>query len=109
MNQRLLDVLYWGSGLTIFAAVLIACALAWSLGRAVGAVADAAQEISGGNLARRVGMTRGDEIGRAAAAFDGMAERLEHSVARRISWPPRRPAPARRRCAPSWTAWPTAC
>jgi PAS domain S-box-containing protein len=79
-NQRLQNVIVWGSALTIGIAVLIACGLAWSLGRAVGALADAAQEISAGNLTRRVGLTRRDELGRAAAAFDEMATRLERAI-----------------------------
>jgi nitrogen fixation/metabolism regulation signal transduction histidine kinase len=43
-------------------------------------VAAAAQDIAAGNLDRRIGMRRGDEVGELADSFDLMASRVQHLV-----------------------------
>jgi two-component system NtrC family sensor kinase len=68
----------------LIAAVLVAAALAWIVGAAVArwwarpvvTLRDAARAFADGELSRRVGSTRADELGDLARAFDGMASRL---------------------------------
>src|SRR2546422_571858 len=74
--------------------VLIGAMIAWwgshRLRKPLREVTMAAEAIAGGNLDQRVGVRRGDELGRLAASFNSMAEqvarshhRLEEQVARR--------------------------
>ncbi len=74
--------------------VLIGAMIAWwgshRLTKPLREVTMAAEAIAGGNLDQRVGVRRGDELGRLAASFNTMAEqvarshhRLEEQVARR--------------------------
>jgi len=74
--------------------VLIGAMIAWwgshRLTKPLREVTMAAEAIAGGNLDQRVGVRRGDELGRLAASFNSMAEqvarshhRLEEQVARR--------------------------
>jgi len=65
----------------IVLAVLIGGALlTWALSRhisvPISALTEAAEEIAKGNYARRVSLARKDELGRLAASFDTMAERV---------------------------------
>jgi PAS domain S-box-containing protein len=66
------------------AAVLAGVVLAWLIARDIAGrmhrLTTLAQEISGGNYARRLRFMRQDEIGRAADAFDHMAANLESTV-----------------------------
>jgi class 3 adenylate cyclase len=60
-------------------ALIGAFAVARTLARPIKRLAREAARIASGDLAHRVNMTRGDEIGRLATAFDDMAEHLEVS------------------------------
>ena len=60
-------------------AALLALALALRMGRPVARLEAAADRIAGGERGARSGIASGDEIGRAAAAFDRMAERVERT------------------------------
>ena len=46
-------------------------------------VAGAAQDIAAGNLDRRIGLRRGDELGELAGSFDLMASRVQHLIEER--------------------------
>jgi two-component system sensor histidine kinase BaeS len=71
--------------LLAFAAVIslaFAYAVAGALTAQIGVLSAAAQRLAEGDLQARVGIHGSDEIGRLAAAFDDMAERLEHAFDR---------------------------
>jgi signal transduction histidine kinase len=71
--------------LLVFAAVIslaFAYAVAGALTEQIGELSTAAQRLAEGDLQARVGAHGSDEIGRLAAAFDEMAERLEHAFHR---------------------------
>ena len=67
--------------LSVAGAVLLVLGIAFILARRisrdVGAVATAAQALAEGDLTRRATVRTGDEVGRMAAAFNLMAERLQ--------------------------------
>src|SRR5690606_23941156 len=46
-------------------------------------VAGAAQDIAAGNLDRRIGLRRGDELGELAGSFDLMASRVQRLIEER--------------------------
>jgi signal transduction histidine kinase len=79
-NLRLFTALLIGTATALVVGVVAALLLTRDITAAVGHLADAAVAIAGGNLKRRIGLKRRDEVGRAAAAFDNMADRLESSI-----------------------------
>ena len=67
-------------GAAVFLLALVgAFVVARTLARPIERLAGEAARIASGDLAHRVNLTRGDEIGRLASAFDDMAEHLEAS------------------------------
>ncbi len=60
--------------------LLATSVLSTSFGDAMARLATAAQAIAAGDLDRRVGLKRSDEIGAAAAAFDQMASSLQRDI-----------------------------
>jgi signal transduction histidine kinase len=64
-------------GLSAAAAIGLAALTARRIVRPIESLADAARRIAGGNLNARSGIVRDDEIGRLAAAFDGMAAAVQ--------------------------------
>lgn len=67
--------------------VSLAVTFAWTFGRSVGDDLErmnrAAELVAAGDLTARSGVSRRDEVGTAAAAFDAMAERLQATEAER--------------------------
>ncbi len=61
-------------------AVALAALFAVGLSRPIRTLADAAMAMRAGNLSRRTGLTRNDEIGQLSRAFDAMAESLQRHV-----------------------------
>lgn len=82
-NARLRTTLAVGSALGVLLALALAAALSRDVVRAVGQLAAAAGRVAGGHLDERVGLRRGDEIGRAAAAVDRMADELRQLIGER--------------------------
>jgi PAS domain S-box-containing protein len=76
-NADLLRMLLWGTVLTVVVGLAIAIWLATRIGDAMGRFSAAATSIAAGNLSERIHLSRQDEIGAAAAAFDRMADALE--------------------------------
>jgi diguanylate cyclase (GGDEF)-like protein len=76
MNQR---VLVW-VGLAVLLAGLVAAGLAGSLVRPLRKLRSTAERMASGELRRRSGVRRGDEIGDLGHALDRMAEQLQDSV-----------------------------
>ncbi|MDG2111555.1 MAG: HAMP domain-containing sensor histidine kinase [Actinomycetota bacterium] len=64
-------------------AVVVASVLSHRLVNDLGHMADAAQLVAAGDLAARTGVTRADELGTTARAFDDMAAELEETERRR--------------------------
>jgi signal transduction histidine kinase len=64
---------------------VLAAAVAGPLTADLAALSDAAEAVGRGDLAARSGVVRDDELGRAAGAFDVMANRLEAADAERSS------------------------
>ena len=64
---------------------VLAAAVAGPLTADLAALSDAAEAVGKGDLAARSGVDRDDELGRAAGAFDVMADRLEAADAERRS------------------------
>ncbi len=62
---------------------VVAGAVARPLTRDLEAITDAAERLGEGDLGSRTGVSRQDELGRVAEAFDGMARRLESAEAER--------------------------
>lgn len=71
--------LVWVS-LTMIVAGAIAAALAVSIVRPLRQLRDTAERMASGDLGRRTGMRRGDEIGDLGRTFDRMAAQLDDSV-----------------------------
>jgi diguanylate cyclase (GGDEF)-like protein len=70
-----------GSGLVgLLAAMVLAAIFAVGLSRPIRLLADAAMAMRAGNLSRRTGLKRRDEIGQLSRAFDAMAESLQKHV-----------------------------
>jgi PAS domain S-box-containing protein len=76
-DDNLVNLVTWGTVLTVGLGLAIAFWLATSIGRAMDRFAGVAQSIAAGDLRQRMDLVRRDEIGRAAAAFDRMADALE--------------------------------
>jgi two-component system NtrC family sensor kinase len=81
------SAIIWRATLSVVVvAVLLAVAIALVFGRSlslpVAALRDAALAVANGDLERRVDITRGDEIGDLASAFNRMGERLTADQAR---------------------------
>jgi PAS domain S-box-containing protein len=83
-NTDLMKILTWGTAITVLLGVTLAVGLATGFGHMMDRFATTAQSIAAGNLSQRTGLTRRDEIGRAAAAFDRMADALEADRVHRI-------------------------
>jgi signal transduction histidine kinase len=79
-NQRLFTTLVIGTAIALVVGVMAALLLTRDISGAVGHLADAAAAVAGGNLKRRVRLSRRDEVGRAGAAFDHMADWLEVTI-----------------------------
>ena len=87
-RESALNNLVWNTRLLLVLRIAILLAygvgFAWYIGRNISGpvkqLADAASEIADGRFDRRIGWSRGDEIGRMAASFDRMAERVETLV-----------------------------
>jgi methyl-accepting chemotaxis protein len=75
-SERLQIVLVVGTLAAAGIAVILALVLTADIVTPITRLATTAHEIAAGRLDRRIGLTRGDEIGVAAAAFDSMAERI---------------------------------
>lgn len=71
-------------GLGVGLGVVLAVWIAGSLTSDMAKIADAAAAVEGGNLSARSGVSRRDELGDTARAFDRMAARLEASEQERI-------------------------
>lgn len=84
-NTFLEQVLVWGTAATALSGLLVAWLLSRHIAQAIERLAAAAQAIAGGDLKQRSGISRRDEIGRAAAAFDQMADSLERDVVARAA------------------------
>ena len=67
-------------GLAVLLAGLVAAALAATMVRPLRRLRATAERMAGGELGRRTGVRRGDEIGDLGHAFDRMAEQLQDSV-----------------------------
>ncbi len=76
-NALLSNVLMWGQLAVVLLGMCIAVLAANTIGGAMTRLAAGAQAIAAGDLSRRVRLQRRDEIGRAAAAFNRMAESLQ--------------------------------
>jgi PAS domain S-box-containing protein len=83
-DADLQHLLFWGTALTVVLGLGIAAWMAARIGHAMDRFATVAQSIAGGNLSQRIQLQRSDEIGRAAAAFDHMADALEADRAERM-------------------------
>jgi signal transduction histidine kinase/CHASE3 domain sensor protein len=79
-RERLLLLLASGTALAVGLGVVLALVLSADLAGPVSRLALTAREIADGQLDRRIGLKRGDEIGVAAAAFDQMADRLGSTI-----------------------------
>ncbi len=79
-NQRLVTTLLIGTAAALVVGVLAALLLTRDITAAVGHLADAAAAVAGGDLKRRIRLHRRDEVGRAARAFDDMANQLEVTI-----------------------------
>jgi signal transduction histidine kinase len=79
-SEALLHTLVVGTALAILLAAAIVIALTRDLTAGVGRLMTSAEQIAGGDLTRRIGEERGDELGVAARAFDRMADRLEATI-----------------------------
>lgn len=74
------------AGVTLLGALVFGVLLAGSVTEPVQALRDAARRMEGGDLTSRVPLTRSDELGQLATAFNRMAEALEqnqHDLARK--------------------------
>jgi PAS domain S-box-containing protein len=79
-TSRLIAVLLGSAAVAVLVGILATSALARSVVGGLGHLATAAQHIADGDLDRRVGLRRKDELGRAATAFDRMADRLQETI-----------------------------
>jgi PAS domain S-box-containing protein len=79
-TSRLIPLLLGSAAVAFLAGVLGTSALAGSVVGGLTHLASAAQRIADGDLEQRVGLRRKDELGRAAAAFDRMADRLQETI-----------------------------
>lgn len=71
-------------GFAFVAAVGFAMAVGEPLTRDLTHMADTADRVGAGDLSARTGITRGDEVGRVAEAFDAMAAELEEAEEQRL-------------------------
>jgi signal transduction histidine kinase/CHASE3 domain sensor protein len=77
---RLLSLLAVGTVVAVGLGLGLALVLSGDLAGPVGRLAFTARQIAGGQLDRRIGLRRGDEVGMAAVAFDVMADRLQDTI-----------------------------
>lgn len=76
INDQDLGFLLWIMIPATFAAALAASVLSAPIARDAHRLSDAAERVAAGDLTARSGVTRSDELGDAAQAFDRMVERL---------------------------------
>jgi light-regulated signal transduction histidine kinase (bacteriophytochrome) len=81
-NQSLLVTLGAGTLLALVVGLSAGLLLTRDITDASARLALAAEQIANGDLRQRVGLHRHDELGRAAEAFDRMADRLQASINR---------------------------
>jgi PAS domain S-box-containing protein len=81
-SERLQTVLIVGTILAVGLAVVLALILTANIVPPIARLATTAEVIAGGKLDQRIGLTRRDEIGKAGAAFDRMAEQLQATIVR---------------------------
>jgi PAS domain S-box-containing protein len=81
-NQNLTWIVVGALFFMLASSAAIAVFLYRGIARPLAQLSDAALGIADGDLTRRTRIERGDEIGRAANAFDEMARRLQQLVAR---------------------------
>lgn len=81
-HERLLFVLLVGTLVAIGMALLLATLLTTNIAGGVGRLAASARRLAAGDLDERASLTRKDEVGVAAQAFDTMAERLQTIIVR---------------------------
>jgi PAS domain S-box-containing protein len=81
-NTQLEALLVGGTLLAAGAGVVLALLLARSVAEPMAQFAAVAGHIAGGDLDQRIRLPRRDEIGRAAAAFDAMADQLQGTIGR---------------------------
>jgi PAS domain S-box-containing protein len=79
-DVRLMQVLIWGAIATVTLGLVFAAMLSTSVGHAMERLAKVAQAIAAGDLSKRIALVRTDEIGRAAEAFDAMADVLQQEL-----------------------------
>ena len=79
-SSRLVPVLLGLSVAAVVLGILAMSGLARSVVGGLDHLATAAQRIAEGDLDQRVGLRRKDELGRAASAFDRMADRLQGTI-----------------------------
>ncbi len=79
-RERLLLLLAGGTVVAVGLGLAFALLITADLAGPVVRLATTAREIAGGQLDRRIGLKRGDEIGVAATAFDQMADRLHTTI-----------------------------
>ncbi|MBI3750695.1 MAG: HAMP domain-containing protein [Chloroflexi bacterium] len=72
------------SVIAIATAAVVSLAVAARIARPIGAMADAARRIAGGNYAERVPEAEPDELGELAESFNAMASSLEMTERRRL-------------------------
>jgi signal transduction histidine kinase len=82
-NRRAREVLLGGTAGALGLAALIAVLLARDLATVADRLVQATDRVAAGDLQYRIRLRRRDELGRTAAAFDRMAERLEAIAAER--------------------------
>ena len=82
-NNFLQLVLIGGAAAIVALGLICAAVLSNSIGKSMERLARVAQAIAAGDLNQRVGLERQDEIGRAAAAFDSMANALQQDLEQR--------------------------
>jgi two-component system OmpR family sensor kinase len=81
-TQRAQTILFWAAVLACIAVVIASLFIARSLLDPVVRLTHAMEEIGSEQLDRRLRWKRGDEIGRLAATFDAMLDRLQGAFAR---------------------------
>lgn len=77
INDHDLGLLMWVLVPAVLAAAMVAVLLARPVARDAKKICDAAMAVTEGDLTARTGVTRNDELGEAAAAFDIMVTRLD--------------------------------
>ena len=80
-NRRLTAIVIWTLGLLLAFSAALTIFLYRSIARPIARLSEAARGIASGDFSWRTGITRTDEIGRAAGAFDDMASHVAQLIA----------------------------